>query len=418
MTFVAAPRFGVTASDPRRASAGGGYRRAIRRAGIGIGTLTAASGTAGAVTLTVAWMIAAAISGAPHPPGLPSAQANDQDKITLSPPSGGLAGRMMADFDAVAGAAAHLSRSSPSPEAEQAKGSRLDAPFRRVAFPQARFAAMHADEGAREEAMLDSAESAGNVNASPQAAATPPSGYVAATFDLFDPQPTLAAALPVVPRSAPQPSPARVAARTDEVASSVRQPDSARAGAPLELAYAEEKPALPPVADAASAPQHSTLTGFLRKLFGRQLASNNPDVSPALDSHTAIYDIEARAVYLPDGERLEAHSGLGSMMDDPRYASRKDRGPTPPNVYDLVLREGSFHGVQAIRLKPENDDKMFGRAGILAHPYMLGASGQSFGCVSFKDYPRFLKAFENGEVNRLVVVPSRGDYPQYALNEQ
>jgi hypothetical protein len=82
-----------------------------------------------------------------------------------------------------------------------------------------------------------------------------------------------------------------------------------------------------------------------------------------------------------------------------------------------VLREGSFHGVQAIRLKPENDDKMFGRAGILAHPYMLGASGQSFGCVSFKDYPQFLKAFENGEVNRLVVVPSRGDYPRYAAND-
>jgi hypothetical protein len=37
--------------------------------------------------------------------------------------------------------------------------------------------------------------------------------------------------------------------------------------------------------------------------------------------------------------------------------------------------------------------------------------------VSFKDYPQFLKAFENGEVNRLVVVPSRGDYPRYAAND-
>ena len=120
---------------------------------------------------------------------------------------------------------------------------------------------------------------------------------------------------------------------------------------------------------------------------------------------------------MPNGERLEAHSGLGAMMDDPRYVSRKDRGPTPPNVYDLVLRDGSFHGVQAIRLKPVNDDKMFGRDGILAHPYMLGASGQSFGCVSFKDYPEFLKAFESGEVDRLVVVPSRGDYPRYAAND-
>ncbi len=183
------------------------------------------------------------------------------------------------------------------------------------------------------------------------------------------------------------------------------------------LADAEANPTLPPISDAAPAP-HSSLTGFLRKLFGRQEASANPDVTPALGGgHTAIYDIEAGVVYLPDGERLEAHSGLGAMMDDPHYVSRKDRGPTPPNVYDLVLREGSFHGVQAIRLKPENDDKMFGRAGILAHPYMLGPSGQSFGCVSFKDYPRFLKAFENGEVSRLVVVPDRGDYPRYAAND-
>ncbi len=413
MTFVATPRSGVTAYDHRRAPAGADYRRAIRRAGVGIGTLTAASGTAGAVTLTAAWMIAAAISAAPHPPGVPAAQ----DKIALSPPSGGLAGRMMADFDAVAGAAAGLSRTSPSPEAEHAKGSKLEAAFRRVPFPRARFAAMHADEGAREEAMLESMAPAGNISAPAQAAATLPSGYVAAAFDLFNPQPTLAAGLSAMPRVVRQQQPARVAAQASAAPPLVKQSDSPHVAAPLELAYADAAPALPPAEDTASAPQHSTLTGFLHKLFGRQMASNNPDVAPTAGSHTAIYDIEARVVYLPNGEKLEAHSGLGAMMDDPRYASRKDRGPTPPNVYDLVLREGSFHGVQAIRLKPENDDKMFGRAGILAHPYMLGASGQSFGCVSFKDYPAFLKAFENGEVDRLVVVPSRGDYPRYAAND-
>ena len=408
MTFVATPRSGVTAYDHRRAPAGADYRRAFRRAGVGIGTLTAASGTAGAVTLTAAWMIAAAISGAPHAPGLPAAQ----DKIVLTPPSGGLAGRMMADFDAVAGAAVTLSRTSP--EAEQAKSARLDAQTRRAPFPLARFAAVHADEGAREEAMMESVAS-GNISASPQAATAQPSGHVAAAFDLFDPQPTVAAGLSVMPRVVPQQQPARVAAQVNAAPSPVRQADSAHITAPLQLADADATAALP-AAD-ASPPPHAGLTGFLRKLFGRQLASANPDVAPTVDGHTAIYDIEARTVYMPDGERLEAHSGLGALMDDPHYASRKDRGPTPPNVYDLVLREGSFHGVQAIRLKPENDDKMFGRAGILAHPYMLGASGQSFGCVSFKDYPQFLKAFENGEVNRLVVVPSRGDYPRYAAND-
>jgi Protein of unknown function (DUF2778) len=122
------------------------------------------------------------------------------------------------------------------------------------------------------------------------------------------------------------------------------------------------------------------------------------------DSRTAIYDIAARTVYLPNGLRLEAHSGLGSHLDDPRYVNTKMRGPTPPNVYSLTLRERLFHGVRALRLVPTDDGKMFGRAGILAHSYMLGPSGQSNGCVSFRNYPAFLSAYLKGEVDRLVVV--------------
>jgi hypothetical protein len=135
------------------------------------------------------------------------------------------------------------------------------------------------------------------------------------------------------------------------------------------------------------------------------LAYANPDTPPMRDSGTAIYDIVAHTVYMPDGERLEAHSGLGRMLDDPHYVAQKGRGPTPPNTYDLTLRSGSFHGVQAIRLNPAADSKMYGRDGILAHTYMLGPSGQSFGCVSFKNYSQFLRAFQRGEVKRLVVVP-------------
>jgi hypothetical protein len=122
------------------------------------------------------------------------------------------------------------------------------------------------------------------------------------------------------------------------------------------------------------------------------------------DSRTAIYDIAARTVYLPNGHRLEAHSGLGNRLDDPRYVNTKGQGPTPPNIYNLALRERLFHGVRAIRLIPADDGKMFGRDGILAHSYMLGPSGQSNGCVSFRNYPAFLTAFLKGEVDRLVVV--------------
>lgn len=129
---------------------------------------------------------------------------------------------------------------------------------------------------------------------------------------------------------------------------------------------------------------------------------------PAPDHHTAVYDIAAHTVYLPDGDKLEAHSGLGKRLDDPRFVGERNRGPTPPNVYDLVLRGQLFHGVRAIRLNPVNEDNMFGRDGMLAHTYMLGPTGQSFGCVSFKNYHAFLQAFLDGEIDRLVVVPHLG----------
>ena len=65
--------------------------------------------------------------------------------------------------------------------------------------------------------------------------------------------------------------------------------------------------------------------------------------------------------------------------------------------------ERLFHGVRAIRLNPINDSRMYGRAGILAHTYMLGANGQS-NCVSFNDYDEFLNAYLRGEITRLAVV--------------
>jgi Tlde1 domain len=125
---------------------------------------------------------------------------------------------------------------------------------------------------------------------------------------------------------------------------------------------------------------------------------------PDDDGRTAIYDITARAVYLPNGRRLEAHSGFGDLMDNPRHVHVRMQGATPPNVYNLTLRERLFHGVRAIRLNPVDGSKMYGRAGILAHSYMLGPNGQSNGCVSFSDYPEFLNAFLKGEVTRLAVV--------------
>jgi hypothetical protein len=135
--------------------------------------------------------------------------------------------------------------------------------------------------------------------------------------------------------------------------------------------------------------------------------SQNPMMggAPPYDRQTAVYDIAAKTVYLPDGTRLEAHSGLGSKMDDVRYSHVRMQGATPPHIYELKPREALFHGVPALRLTPlGGEEKIHGRDGLLAHTYMLGPSGQSNGCVSFKDYYAFLDAYKNKGIRRLAVL--------------
>jgi len=123
---------------------------------------------------------------------------------------------------------------------------------------------------------------------------------------------------------------------------------------------------------------------------------------------TAVYDISSRTVHMPNGDKLEAHSGLGEHMDDPRYAHLRMRGATPPHTYNLTMREAPFHGVRALRLNPVGGSgAIHGRDGLLAHTYLLGPNGDSNGCVSFKDYDKFLQAYLRGEVKRLIVVASR-----------
>jgi hypothetical protein len=175
----------------------------------------------------------------------------------------------------------------------------------------------------------------------------------------------------------------------------------------------------PRVAAAESAADRpSFFRGIFEKLFGKPapttlayaatddagLSTTRTSVGGRYDRFTAVYDISAHIVYMPDGTRLEAHSGLGSRLDDPRYPDEKMHGVTPPNTYDLELREAPFHGVRALRMIPEDEAKTFGRTGLLAHTYMLGPNGDSNGCVSFKNYDAFLQAYLNHEIKRLVVV--------------
>ena len=136
---------------------------------------------------------------------------------------------------------------------------------------------------------------------------------------------------------------------------------------------------------------------------GGILSNGTSRIGGRYDPYTAVYDISARTVYMPDGTKLEAHSGLGSRLDDPRYVNERMRGATPPATYELKMREALFHGVEAIRLTPV-DSSVYGRTGLLAHTYMLGPNGDSNGCVSFKNYNAFLQAYKNQQVKRLVVV--------------
>jgi hypothetical protein len=131
---------------------------------------------------------------------------------------------------------------------------------------------------------------------------------------------------------------------------------------------------------------------------------------PDRGNGTAIYDISSGVVHMPNGEKLEAHSGIGKMRDNPDYVHVKMRGSTPPSSYKLTMREARFHGVEAIRLTPENGVNPHGRDGLLAHTYMLAKRGESNGCVVFRDYSRFLAAFKRGEVKRMVVVPKLNGY--------
>jgi hypothetical protein len=180
---------------------------------------------------------------------------------------------------------------------------------------------------------------------------------------------------------------------------------------------AQNKPAVAPTAPAEASSIFDKLFGTKteQQPAGPVLAYANPEDSvlktspattsppPAYDKFTAVYDISARTVYLPNGTKLEAHSGLREMLDDPRHVHVRMRGATPPATYDLKLRESLFHGVRALRLTPI-DSNVFGRAGLLAHTYMLGPNGDSNGCVSFRNYDAFLQAYLNGEVKRLAVV--------------
>ncbi|WP_117192527.1 DUF2778 domain-containing protein [Rhizobium terrae] len=179
-----------------------------------------------------------------------------------------------------------------------------------------------------------------------------------------------------------------------------------------------EKPSKPNAlaAIAAVAPQKPARTGgdddkptalaFAKPDNPMREAPVSPAPSwPGIGAKVAVYDITNAVVHMPNGTRLEAHSGIGGMRDNPKFTHVKMRGPTPPGTYRLSMRESLFHGVAAIRLTPVDGRAPQGRTGLLAHSFLLRVRGDSHGCVAFAEYDRFLKAFQRGEITHMVIVP-------------
>jgi hypothetical protein len=140
---------------------------------------------------------------------------------------------------------------------------------------------------------------------------------------------------------------------------------------------------------------------------GPNLFGKGPDLSAfGYDGATAVYDLKAHALYLPNGTVFEAHSGMGALRDDPDHVDVRMLGATPPAVYSLKPREREFHGVAALRMAVADGTDINGRSGLLVHSFMLGPTGDSNGCISVKDYDRFLRAFNDGQFTHIAVVPS------------
>jgi hypothetical protein len=233
----------------------------------------------------------------------------------------------------------------------------------------------------------------------PQMASAPPAKQVAAATPAPQPERQVAALAPT-----PAPRPVKTGASVRDMAQRAKAIVMAAAAPPekpsiFERLFGKLQSSTASLAYASADADSTSSLGSPSQNIAQS------GTVPLYDRQTAVYDISAHMVYLPDGTKLEAHSGLGSELDNPRSANVRMRGVTPPHLYDLKPRESLFHGVAALRLNPVGgEEAIFGRAGLLAHTYMLGPNGDSNGCVSFKDYNAFLQAYRNGEVRRLAVV--------------
>ena len=385
-TFPTASPFAARAFPP------GDPRRVIGRVAIGLGTVTAGCVMAALATAVAAWMFAAVVATNPY--------------VHAKPSSGPLTLALEYHYPALAAAMDRPIVTALATDDREAPGGPVA-----LASDQGRFLDLPVEPAP---ARAETPDLTASIATTPATGRPDWTASIAASLVMEAPRVSMDDMRP-----RPILSPPRANQTKDEIAavSDPRLDSGLTRSAPAKAATAAPAPKGAPAQPAKAATQLAAVAPPATLPLPRTaMPSPQPprDAAslPGPESRTAVYDIAAHTVYLPNGEKLEAHSGRGWRLDDPRYVNEKNRGPTPPNVYGLALRGELFHGVRAIRLNPVGDADMFGRDGILAHTYMLGPSGQSFGCVSFKDYNAFLRAFLRGEVDRMIVVSHLGSSPE------
>ena len=174
----------------------------------------------------------------------------------------------------------------------------------------------------------------------------------------------------------------------------------------IEQKPAEEKPVAGKKRDKTHDKEDVAYAKPERSLFGDLFKSKANDTGwLGKGTKVAIYDVSNATVYLPDGTKLRAHSGIGTMRDNPRYEHVKMRGPTPAGIYRLSMREERFYGVEAIRMTSIDGRDPKNRTGLLTHTNLLRGQRGSHGCVAFQNYQPFLKAFKRGQITMMIVVP-------------
>lgn len=173
--------------------------------------------------------------------------------------------------------------------------------------------------------------------------------------------------------------------------------------ASIERKPAEDKPAAPrTLGDRQDSAREKPKRSLFSDLFG---GADNGRGWPGKNTKVAIYDVSNATVYMPDGTKLRAHSGIGRMRDNPRFEHVKMTGPTPAGIYRLSMREKRFYGVEAIRMTSIDGRHPKNRTGLLTHTNLLRGRIGSHGCVAFQNYEPFLRAFKRGHITMMVVVP-------------